>query len=495
MSADLESEGSYSKSPFEGGFRGMCDLDDRPSRRPECVTELAKRRTGLRLDKGEEMNRRQFFASTAAAGTVALSAVTQERQSTGKNADINVALIGGGTRGRELLHTALKFTKDAGIRFTAVCDIWEQFALSRISAQLNVLKQEHNAYADYRKMLDAEHGLDAVIIATPDCCHAEQTLACLEAGLHVYCETPMAASLEDARNMVQASRTHGQLLQAGLQRRSNPKYIHAVQNLLHNARILGRITAADLQWNRCVEPDRLWPKTRALDEAVLRAHGYESMHQFKNWTWYRHLCAGPAATFGCHQLDVLHWCLEAEPATVTARGGTHYYDPETHPWYDTLAALLEYETPKGTVSAVQRTRAANGHGGHQELILGDEGSLRLSEWHGLCQVLPEGDRARAWTKWVDLGYLKSPTQEEEGAGKSDVDVHETVRPPAYEAPIAFKDPPAKPHLENFFDAVRGNAELNCPGEIGYQALAAALKINQAAAEAKCITVDPQEFTV
>jgi myo-inositol 2-dehydrogenase/D-chiro-inositol 1-dehydrogenase len=56
-----------------------------------------------------------------------------------------------------------------------------------------------NVYENYAEMLSTEQDLHAAIIATPDWMHAEQTKACLEAGLHVYCEKGMATNLADAK--------------------------------------------------------------------------------------------------------------------------------------------------------------------------------------------------------------------------------------------------------------------------------------------------------
>ena len=103
-------------------------------------------------------------------------------------------------------------------------------------------------------MLDKEKDLQAVIIATPDFWHSEHTVACLKAGLHVYCEKEMSNTLEGARKMVQAAKETGKLLQIGHQRRSNPRYLHCYNKLLKEAGILGRITTINGQWNRSVQP-------------------------------------------------------------------------------------------------------------------------------------------------------------------------------------------------------------------------------------------------
>jgi hypothetical protein len=49
------------------------------------------------------------------------------------------------------------------------------------------------------------------------------------------------------------------------------------------------------------------------------------------------------------------------------------------------------------------------------------------------------------------------------------------------------------HLENFFDAIRGQARLNCPAEIGYETAVAVLKVNEAVEAARKLNFTPEEF--
>ena len=53
----------------------------------------------------------------------------------------------------------------------------------------------------------------------------------------------------------------------------------------------------------------------------------------------------------------------------------------------------------------------------------------------------------------------------------------------------------QPHLENFFDAVRGKAQLNCPAEIGYETAVTVLKVNEAAETGGKIEFKTEEFSV
>ena len=178
----------------------------------------------------------------------------------GRDELARVAIIGSGSQGRNLLLNCLKIP---GIRFVAVCDIWPY---SRRYA-INTLKkydQVVNGYEDYREMLDKEKHLDAVIVATPDWMHAEHTIACLKAGKHVYCEKEMANTTQSAQEMVRAMRETGKLLQIGHQRRSNPRYWHALK-MIEKDKILGRVTHCYGQWNRPRLYEIGCPKGEELD--------------------------------------------------------------------------------------------------------------------------------------------------------------------------------------------------------------------------------------
>src|SRR5208283_3334936 len=128
-----------------------------------------------------------------------------------------------------------------------------------------------NAYENFEDLLAKEKDLQAVVVAVPDFWHARVTNTCLKAGLHVYCEKMMSNTIEDARSMVQTMRQTGKLLQIGHQRRSNPRYLFALNRLLRDAKICGRLTAAQAQWNRAVTEDLGWPKhTEMTDEYLAK---------------------------------------------------------------------------------------------------------------------------------------------------------------------------------------------------------------------------------
>ena len=65
-------------------------------------------------------------------------------------------------------------------------------------------------------------GLDAAVVATPNRHHADLSVALLEKGVHVLVEKPIAATLEDARRIIDAARANGRILMVGQVERFNP---------------------------------------------------------------------------------------------------------------------------------------------------------------------------------------------------------------------------------------------------------------------------------
>ncbi|HSK10524.1 MAG TPA: Gfo/Idh/MocA family oxidoreductase [Vicinamibacterales bacterium] len=410
--------------------------------------------------------------------------------------ELNVALIGAGAQGQVLTDAMLRIP---GLRFRAVCDVWTEYNLRRVVNILQRFKHEVNGYEDYREMLDKEKELDAVVIATPDFWHAPHAIDCLKAGKHVYCEKEMSNTLEGARSMVAAARETGKLLQIGHQRRSNPRYLHCHEKLLNEAKLLGRIVTVNGQWNRAVAPDLGAPDRYAISEERLKKYGFRDMHQFRNWRWYRGLGGGPIVDLGSHQIDIYSWFLGANPSGVTASGGLLYYDPKTHEWYDTVMAVYDYQTPQGPVQAYYQTQTTNGSQGYFENFMGDQGTLLISEselnYGGKVYRDPN---APAWDEWVQKGYITLPKlQEVQAKGETGAvaDVRESVSPDEHTVPVVLKDPYHQPHLQNFFDTVRGKATLNCPPEVGYESAVSVLKVNEAIEAKSRLSFRPEDFHV
>ncbi len=408
--------------------------------------------------------------------------------------ELNVAMIGYGAQGEVLLNAMLKIPK---LRFRAVCDIWTEYSLTKAVNLLSRYNFNVNGYEDYREMLDKEKNLDAVIIATPDFWHAQQAVDCLQAGLNVYCEKEMSNTLEDAKRMVLTARKTGKLLQIGHQRRSHPRYIHAYEKILKDANMVGRIITINGQWNRSVQEDLTWSERYTIPAARLQKYGFKSMTQFRNWRWYKGLGGGPIVDLGSHQIDIYNWFLESRPKSLIASGSTDYYAKETHEWYDTVMVIFEYETKEGPTRAYYQTQTTNGSLGYFENFMGDEGTLVISESEAANSgSVYRQPQSPPWDEWVQKGYITAPKMQTFKAESDAIlDVRETLSPDEHKIPIVFRDPYHKPHLENFFNAIRGQGKLNCPAEIGYETAVTVLKVNEAIEADRRLEFKPDEFEV
>ncbi len=434
----------------------------------------------------QKQHQYQQVKAEAAAAAPAASADLKE---------INVALLGAGAQGQVLIDAMLRIP---GLRFRAVCDVWTEYNQKRVVNRLAKFNHEVRGYEDYREMLDKEKELDAVVVATPDFWHSQHTVDCLKAGKHVYCEKEMSNTIEGARAMMAATRETGKLLQIGHQRRSNPRYLHCYEKLLAEAKLLGRIVTIQGQWNRAVAPDLGAPDRYAIPEARLKQFGFKDMHQFRNWRWYKGLGGGPIVDLGSHQIDIYTWFLGVNPSHVTASGGQLYYDPKTHEWYDTVMAVYDYDTAAGPVKAFYQTQTTNGSQGYFENFMGDQGTLVISESEAHAAKVYRDVNAPAWDTWIQKGYITTPKiqevkEKEEDAGVTDV--RESVSPDEHKVPIVLRDPYHQPHLQNFFDAVRGKAKLNCPAEIGYESAVSVLKVNDAIEAKARLSFKPEDFHI
>ena len=447
--------------------------------------------------EGDRLNswrRRRFIQTVATAGAaLALARPGKLLGAASTQSDLRIALVGVGAEGKVLIEATLKIP---GVKFVAICDIWEY---SRKYGQRFLKKEGHevNAYENFEDMLAKEKDLDAVLVATPDFWHAPVTNAYLKAGIHVYCEKMMSNTIEGARSMVQTMKETGKLLQIGHQRRSNPRYIVALNRLIKEAHLLGRITAAQGQWNRAVSDDLGWPKNTAIPEDILKKYGYENMYQFRNWRWFKKYGGGPLSDLGAHQIDIFNWFFGGPPKSVLAGGGNDFYP--NHEWFDNAMAIFEYQTPEGTARAfyeVLTTTSAGG--GYFEQFMGTDGTLKMSENPKYTAIYREA-QAADWSKWVQANLIApqqaAPVADSDSASAGKVDARETAELAAYRLPVILNKAIHQPHLENFFNAIRGTAKLNCPADEAFRSEIAIFKAIEAVYAQKMVHLTPEDTNV
>ncbi|MCK9280742.1 MAG: Gfo/Idh/MocA family oxidoreductase [Melioribacteraceae bacterium] len=443
------------------------------------------------MTDSNNLDRREFIKATTVlgAGVVLAPYIITGKSKEAK--ELNIALIGAGAQGQVLVNACLKIPN---IKFRAICDIWESYNLLRVSNLLTKYGHKLNSYIDYKEMLAKEKNLDAVIIASPDFWHSQHAVDCMEAGLHVYCEKEMSNTLEGAKRIVNAARRTKRVVQIGHQRRSNPYYLHSYNKILKEAHLLGKITTINGQWNRAVQPDNGWPTGKEIPNSILDKYGFANMHQHRNWRWYRNLGGGPIVDLGSHQIDIYNWFLNSPPISVMASGGTDYYDRKTHEWYDTVLATFKYKTKDGFVRAFYQTITTNSSQGYFENFMGDQASLTISESAGRVGIYKE-PAAPNWDEWIKKKIIQTPVEEAPTAANVVMDVRETIAPPKHSLPVKFNDPYHKPHLENFFNSVRGLEKVNCPVEVGYETAVTVLKVNEAVKAQRELRFSPSDFVI
>lgn len=118
--------------------------------------------------------------------------------------------------------------------------------LERISAQHDTSARPPTVYESWRDMIEHEQ-LDIVSIATYTPVHAEITAACAEAGIKViYCEKPMASTLEEADRMIERCASAGSLLVINHNRRFHPNFRRLADLISRDG--LGTLTSVTARW-------------------------------------------------------------------------------------------------------------------------------------------------------------------------------------------------------------------------------------------------------
>ena len=170
----------------------MMTPDSRPGKNPSRTT------------------RRAFLGGTALAAatvTVLPRHVLAGGDTPPPSEKLNIAGVGvGGMGGSNLANC-----KDENI--VALCDVdAEGYAANTIAQYPKAV-----VYKDFRRMLDKQKDIDAVIVATPDHSHAVIGMAAIQRGKHVYIQKPFAHSVYEARLLTEAARKHKVATQLGNQ--------------------------------------------------------------------------------------------------------------------------------------------------------------------------------------------------------------------------------------------------------------------------------------
>ena len=442
--------------------------------------------------KTPSLSRRSFIAKSGlGAGLIMGSPVILKGDSkTQSTDDIRVGFIGCGKQQEVLLNAMVNIP---GIRYVAACDLMK----ARVGRTFSVIKSRFGyniqRYLNAEAMLEKEK-LDAVFVSTPDFWHAPHSVMAMEAGCAVYCEKMMSDTLEGARRIVAAMDRTGQLCQIGHQRRSNPRYQFALEQLIGDGRLFGQLVNINSQWNRALSSSQdIVSKPSILPDAkTLLAAGFnagtqknlnleELRHRFLNWRFYKSLSGGPISDLGAHQIDIFNWFLGCQPISLMASGGRSYFKEREH--FDNVMCLFDYETDQGNVRAFYQvlTTTSSG-GGYYESFMGTNGTLVMSEREAYTKIYKESgaNNEAQWNVATQRGLLKKVSASMAAGGADAIASYESAPPDEYTLPGGLSKAPHQPHIENFFMAIRGQAQLTCDARHALESEAPIYWVNQAA---------------
>lgn len=286
---------------------------------------------------------------------------------------INVGVIGCNLRGRELVTELVNLEYP---KVVALCDTYKA-AMRRAGEKVAGLT-DNDKFTDYKQLL-ARKDVQAVIVATPTHLHKDIVIDALAAGKHVYCEAPLANTIDDAKAIARAAKAAPKLLfQAGLQLRAHPQRAFLLPFIRGGA--VGRNALVRAQWHK-KDSWRAPAPTDTRSAAI-------------NWRLDRAMSTGLMGEIGIHQIDAVSWFLGDRPTAVTGFGSLILWkDGRTVP--DTVQAVFEYPTKTQTegmsdsVHFVYDATLCNSFDSEYEIYYGSDSAVMLRDFK--AWKFPEAD--------------------------------------------------------------------------------------------------------
>ena len=294
--------------------------------------------------------RRNFIqAASAAAGLFAfapLEVLATRRKRVSANDKLHLGVIGCKGMGWSDLRSHLQLSD---VDCIALCDVDQSVLDMRASDVEKIQGKRPQLYKDYRKMLENKD-IDAVIIGTPDHWHCLMLTDALSAGKHVYCEKPLANSIEEANLMLSAAKKSNRMIQIGQWQRSGSHYESAIQYLWSGK--LGQVRLVKVWayqgWMKPVpvQPDAAVPAGVDYDMWLgpARKRPFNPNRFHFNFRWFWDYAGGLMTDWGVHEIDIALYAMKAKaPKSIMASGGKLAYPDDASETPDTLQTVYEYE--------------------------------------------------------------------------------------------------------------------------------------------------------
>ncbi len=405
---------------------------------------------------------------------------------------VRCGVIGCGYHGRDIIAT-LSLLDNAPI--AAVCDSYGAFLRRAGRSAPKATKYER-----YQDLLNDDK-VEAVVVCTPTHQHSQIVKDAFDAGKHVYCEAPLANSIEEAREIALAAKKHPRLyFQAGLQYRSDSQR-HFLFDFIR-AGAWGQTVQARAQWHKKIS----WRRAAPTDEREREI----------NWRLDEKLSTGLIGEIGIHQIDAVSWFFRKRPAGVSGFGSiVQWNDGRKVP--DTAQAIVEY--PEG-VRLSYDTTLANSFDADYEIYYGSSAAMMVRG--SKAWMFKEADApALGWevyalkeTFYKEIGIALAADATKlttvASSGNNDEKANSYSHTPLYHALEAFVHN-AYVHQSGVEDFILSfgddepealadylldlnDSKLPAAGSaIGYEATVTALKINEAVVGGKSIAFEDRWF--
>jgi len=417
---------------------------------------MTKRNTTTRRDFIRQVGVGAAAATGAIAAGAPVGAATRQAPSMAKgrvigaNDRINVGFVGCGGRMNAHIRRVMERNKERGdVQAVAVNDIWDK---RKQRAREATGVDERSVYHDYRDVC-VRPDVDVVVIASPDHWHYAQAMEALRNGKDVYLEKPMTYTVDEAKEIADAVKASGRVLQVGSQYASMDHFWKARKAIKDG--LLGEVVWASGgfgrnknqrgEWNYAIDPEA---NEKTLDwKAFLGSapkRPFDPERYFR-WRKYWDYSGGIATDLFYHSVSPLLVAIGGEfPLRVTSSGGIYVQKDREVP--DTFFMNVDY--PAWTMQLACSVASGVGaplviHGSQATLFVGQNSENLINTQ---MDLVPDQEYRDEFVKKTGVEVMKIDAQ-----------------------PVPRG---AHPHMDNFLECVRSRLEPNLPASLGYQAMAA-----------------------
>lgn len=261
-----------------------------------------------------QLTRRRFIQlSTAAVAAVSIGRPALSRV---RRADkLRIAVVG--TQNQ----AGWNLSQIESEQIVAICDVDSDYL-----EQAGARYKEAKRFRDFREMIAAPLDIDAVLVAAPDHIHAPAAAMALRLGKHVYCEKPLAHTVEEARVLATLAAEKNLATQMGTQIHADANYRRVVE--LVRSGIIGVVREVHVwcgkSWSAGKYGEAKAPPQNLdwnLWLGPAPEHAYSDGIHPGNWRRFWAYGTGTLGDMACHHMDLAHWALDlGHPTTVHSEG-------------------------------------------------------------------------------------------------------------------------------------------------------------------------------